>query len=121
LQKGIWYKETNLEIIDNGEGKWAFVTREVDYQNKNTISAISINDISRQFSLKNLDIVKIDIEGSEKVVFSNNYDEWLGKTKLVIIELHDKLEHGTSHAFFNAMRNYDYTMDIKGENIFCRL
>ena len=121
LKKGIWDKETNLEIIDNGHGKWAFVTKEVDYQNENTISAISINDIMKQFSFDQLDIAKIDIEGSEKVIFSKNYTEWLNKTKLVIIELHDKMEHGASHSFFNAMSHYDYVMDIKGENIFCML
>jgi len=121
LKKGIWDKETNLEIIDNGEGKWAFVTKEVVSQNENTISAVSINDIIKQFSFNRIDIVKIDIEGSEKQVFSKNYEPWLSQTKLVIVELHDKMQHGTSHAFFDAMQHYDYRMDIKGENIFCEI
>ena len=67
---------------------------------------------------RHIDILKLDIETSEKKVFLDNYESWLPKTKMVIIELHDFMEEGCSRSFFTAINktftNYEYM--IKGEN-----
>lgn len=121
LNNGIWSKNAILEIQNNGLGKWAFTTKEVTYKNADTISAISIPDIMQTHSFSHIDIAKIDIEGSERKVFSENYEQWVTKTRLIVIELHDKMQKDTAKTFFNAIRNTEYDMDIKGENIFCLL
>jgi len=72
-----------------------------------------------KYSLREIDMLKIDIEGAEKYLFQNNPHEWLSKVKCLIIELHDNLQPGTSQAFFREMAKYDWFTFIKGENIFC--
>jgi hypothetical protein len=64
-----------------------------------------------------IDILKLDIEGSEKEVFETGYEHWLPKINILIIELHDKMKKGCSRAVFNAISKYDFSFDIKGENI----
>ena len=64
-----------------------------------------------------IDILKIDIEGSEKEVFQHGYADWLPKIKVLIIELHDRMVPGASAAVFSAINQYDFSVDIKGENL----
>ena len=65
-----------------------------------------------------IDILKIDIEGAEKEVFSDNIDGWLKKTKLVIIELHEESKPGCINAVETAMRKYNFQLFLeKGENL----
>jgi hypothetical protein len=45
--------------------------------------------IFSNYNLEYLDLLKIDIEGGEKQLFESNYENWLPKTKCIIIELHD--------------------------------
>ena len=121
LKNGIWNRKANLKIEDIGLGKWGFITTEVPEPEPNTIAALSINDIREMFSIDEIDILKIDIEGSEKQMFKDNYSGWMNKSKLIIIELHDRMQKGTAKAFFDALHPYDYQLEMKGENIFCEL
>jgi len=75
----------------------------------------------KQFNVDHIDILKIDIESSEKELFEENFEKWLPKVKVVIIELHDRMKEGCTRSFFKAMVNYKFTMTHKGENIVCEL
>lgn len=119
INKGIWNKKANLEIIDYGGGEYSYVTKEVDYENEKTIAAVSINELVNEFNITQIGILKIDIEGSEKEMFEQNYDHWLSKTDILIVELHDRYKYGCSKSFFTALVNYDFTLGHKGDNIIC--
>src|SRR5690606_34215424 len=110
-------------IEDMNDGHWAIVTNEIGENEKgeNMIDAYNLAEIMSKYSLTHIDILKMDIEGSEKKVFSENYSQWLDKTRLVIIEFHDRMLAGTAKTFFEAIRNYDYRLETRGENIFCDL
>lgn len=121
LNKAIWKNETNIEIVDNGYGKWGFMVKETKEKTSKSFESISINKIIEDYSIDKIDILKIDIEGSEKELFEFNFEKWLSITDLLIIELHDHMRAGASKSFFNAISSFDYKIEIKGENIFCRL
>lgn len=82
-----------------------------------TVKSVTVNDVLAMDKSNKIDILKIDIEGSEKDLFSNNFSNWLPKTKIVIIELHDRIEPGSSKAFFKAIVNYDFDIEIRNESI----
>ncbi len=117
VKSGIWNKHANLIIKENNDGNWGFMVEEVDYENENTISAISITQIMNQYGIDAIDILKIDIEGSEKDLFEDNFEFWLSKTKVLIIELHDGLKAGASKSFFSAITKYNFSMSKKAENL----
>mgnify|MGYP000361339186 CR=1 FL=1 len=54
------------------------------------------------------DLLKIDIEGAEKELFSENTDYWLGKVNMIIIELHDWMRKDCSKNFYSAIKKYKY-------------
>lgn len=115
LHKGVWKKSCMLEIIDESVSNWEFVVKESN--NKNGISAISILDLIKEYEISQIDILKIDIEGSEKEVFEDNAASWLPFVKILIIELHDRYKHGCSQALFKSLVSYQYDMQMRGDNL----
>lgn len=117
LQCGIWKKDTRLKIMNTGAGNNAFTVTETDETNADTINAVTVLSVMEQFGLPHIDILKLDIEGSEKEVFETGFEKWLPLIKVLIIELHDDMKKGCSRAVFQAMNQYDFTFNIRGENI----
>jgi hypothetical protein len=60
-------------------------------------------------------LLKIDIEGGEKQLFESNYENWLPKTKCIIIELHDGVLKEAQN-FFKAISKYDFSY-FNSENL----
>lgn len=119
IKSGVWNRSTDLVIKEGNNGNWDFVTEEVNVKsiNRDTIPAVSINEIINTYDIDQIDILKIDIEGSEKELFEMNFENWLKITKVLIIELHDGLKPGASKSFFKAVSQYDFHMSRKNENL----
>ena len=109
-----------LAIIDNGYGNWGFMTESLpDGFNSKTsvVKSISIDEIINKYNWHIIDIVKIDIEGYEKELFEKNSENWLPKTRCLIIELHDRMKEGSSKSFFRAISKHDFKFFHRGENL----
>jgi hypothetical protein len=83
----------------------------------NSISAISIATIMQEQEWEHIDLLKIDIEGSEKEVFESNYENWLPSTKSIVIELHDQMKKGCSRSVFAAISKYNFSFSFSDENL----
>jgi FkbM family methyltransferase len=113
LHGGLWNKESNLRIEAGQED--GFVVREVSSASKST----STQNLTRGFALQALldryhfpeiDFLKMNVEGSEKEIFSLNYESWISKTKAMLIELHDGKNAGCSKAVFSTVGKYDFAV-----------
>ena len=120
-QNGLWNKATSLKVEDKGYNEWGFMLSETPAGTPGAIEAITIPDLMRQQQCNEIDILKIDIEGSEKELFESNYETWLPKVKTLVIELHDRMREGAALSFFRALTNYHFRLAINGENIICFL
>jgi len=107
LQAAIWPKKMALEIENGEASKMGFRMRETELQ-EGTVEALTIDDIIGLQNAKMIDILKLDIEGAEKELFSGQ-PQWLGRVRMVIIELHDLLKPGCSDAFYSAMAKHKFT------------
>lgn len=116
LEMAVWPTETSLELSDPGIGSWGYQTKASLNGN---IKAITIDRILELNGMKQIDLLKIDIEGGEEALFSTNYQEWLSKTKTIAIELHEFLKPGVATNFYQAISSYDYEMYGNGENLIC--
>lgn len=120
INAGIWNKEIALKGSEKyGSEKWMFSVEEASETDLDTMAAISINAILDKYNINEIGILKIDIEGAELELFSNNTENWLGKTKCIVIELHDRMRKGTGNAFFRIMSLYDFSYYQNGVNLFC--
>jgi FkbM family methyltransferase len=119
LNNAIWPRHARMNIVETGTGNWGLQTKETNEQNDNIIESITIEEILHNFQANEIDLLKIDIEGAEKDLFSFNYSEWLKKTKIVAIELHDHLSPGASENFFKAIEPMPCKKYYIGENLVC--
>lgn len=115
MNVALWNKDTFIKIIDKGMGEWAFTVEET--QNADDIPAMCIESLCKQNAIQNFDVVKMDIEGSEKEVFESNDSNWYLQTEVVIVETHDRYKKGTSKAVFNAIIQSDHNCMPKGDNL----
>lgn len=119
VQAGVWHRPANLQVVDQGYGHWGFMVKEVAPSEPDSIYSVSISQIMQEHNLVEIDLLKLDIEGSEKEVFTENYSDWLPKTKVLVVELHDRMKAGTSQAFFKAIASYNFSVEQIGENLVC--
>lgn len=115
LKSGIWNKDTYLKIENVQSDSWGFVTVESE---DGGIKALKIDTIMQQYNFDRIDVLKLDIESSEKEVFEGEYQKWLPNCKILIVELHDLQKQGCSRAFFEAVNSsiINFQYDIIGEN-----
>jgi FkbM family methyltransferase len=83
------------------------------------VEYITIPELMKTHRIEAIDILKIDIEGSEKVLFDSNYIDWLPSVKNIVIEIHDHISPGAGQAVFRAVHECfpEYSLFIKGSNI----
>lgn len=119
---GLWNKETYITVEDTyGLGAHGMIVKENDHPVENSLKAVTIDGLLKKYNLtgQRIDILKVDIETSEKHFFASNYEAWLPNTKLLIVELHDIIEKGCAQAFFTAVCNSlkSFSFHMKGENV----
>lgn len=113
INGALWNKEVQLSIEAGQED--GFVVREITdadskIKSENLTSGISIEKVMEKYNFPQIDFLKMNIEGSEKEIFSENYSVWLPKTKTMLIELHDGKNSGCSKAVFTAINNYNFSV-----------
>ena len=117
VQSGIWNKEVSLQVIDQGYGEWGLMVKEVPPGTVNSFDAVSIAGLMKQYNLPHLDMVKLDVEGAEQFIFEDHFNEWISKTKIIIIELHERMIPGSADSFWNAIGQHSFSKNQVGENI----
>ena len=117
IKAGLWHKKAFLKVLDKGYGKWGFVTEEVASSGKGIIRAITIDDILKKSGCDQIDILKLDVESAEKEIFSKDYESWLPKVRILIIEIHDWIKIGCSESFYSAVKKYNFKEGKRGENV----
>lgn len=113
LRGGLWPDNTHCLRIQNAEtAPWGYQVEPSDQG----FPAYTVSDICKRFDLSHIDILKIDIEGSERELFSRN-TEWLNSTDNVFIELHDHIATGASQKLLQAIGDKGYYLKFSGENV----
>jgi FkbM family methyltransferase len=116
VKAGLWPKSATLKITDPGLGATGFMVQETTPDDAQGIKAISIRDILKDHNQSIVDILKIDIEGAEKELLTDDYQYWIPKCKVIIIELHDRKKAGCSAAFFKAFSQFNFECHPFGQN-----
>jgi len=112
---GLWNKNTWLKIHNPDGQKHSFTVEESS--SPQGIHAVTVDRVMEQHDLPFIDILKVDIEGAEKEIFSG-HPAWTSKVGMIVIELHDKERVGCNRAFYTATDSCVKEEFRRGENIF---
>lgn len=112
LNLGIWKYKTRLKVIQRETGEWGFIVKECT---QGDIKALGIKDLIKKYSIEFIDILKVDIEGSELEMFEGNC-EWLQNVKIIVIETHDRIRPGCTELIDKKIKSYGFTYRQFGED-----
>ncbi len=122
VQAALWNRNEEINVVDPGLGSWGFMTESaagaerVPAKPCHTVPAMTVDRIMRDHGLVRIDILKIDIEGAEKEVFSDT-SAWIDKVDAIIIELHDRMKPGCEKSFLAGAIGFDRRW-TQGENVY---
>lgn len=94
ISKALWYKNTSCIFVRDFRGGLDWAVR-VEEDNKGEIRTITLQEImfllKKSFNQTIIDILKIDIEGSEKELFINeSIQPYLKNVRLLVMEIHEE-------------------------------
>ncbi|MDR2580373.1 MAG: FkbM family methyltransferase [Fibromonadaceae bacterium] len=109
VKAALWNSIGELDLF-GGYDNWGFrlgMDRKEDRIIKQHLTkTITIEKIIEDFNIDRIDILKIDIEGSEKEVFDNS-SAWIDKVNSIVVELHESIRKGCNKAFRKISKKYD--------------
>ena len=117
INAGLWPKNQILKFNEEGISPWGYKVNNKLDGNSNSIDSITIPDIIERYSIKKIDLLKVDIEGAEVELFSENYDSWLPITNYIMIEFHDRSRLESSKTVREALSRFNFRdLGMVGEN-----
>jgi len=125
VHAALWPRPGSLMLTDPGTGLWGLQVTDADApqsaprrgvsDSPDSVRALTVPEIIRDHQLEKIDLLKVDIEGSEKELFDAPAP-WLGQVDAICIELHDWFKAGCSRSFFAAVE--DFSVEAwRGENV----
>ncbi|AQT46274.1 Methyltransferase FkbM [Bartonella choladocola] len=123
LQAAIWPTDGEVSLVEEDDdhaslGAWGYRTEASKDNSALSVKAISIPTIMKQYDMDFIDILKVDIEGAEYELFEKNYEDWIDKVGLVIIETHDRFKPNSEAVVRKALKGRFDELPMKGENLF---
>lgn len=115
INGALWNENTKVEIVKDFRDQldWSF---RVEASKKNdALQAYSLNEIVKKYNIEIIDILKIDVEGAEKMIFTakNSNLNFLNKTRLIAIEIHK--EFNCEKEILHILREYGFKIQKSGE------
>jgi FkbM family methyltransferase len=124
LRAALWMESGYVSLVDPGEDAWGLRVNESDPSSggeagpapgPEPVRAVTVTDILREYDLERIDLLKIDVEGSEKEIFSTS-EPWISSVEAICMELHDRFKAGCSSSFFRAVK--DFPIELRrGEDV----
>ena len=118
IKAGLWTENTSLSIDDADVDSWSFTVRASDNHDAASFPGVTIGTLLQQSGFEAIDLVKLDIEGTETAIFSDPDIGWLEKTEVVVIEVHGE---AAQRAVLAAFAGKPFLHDRCGEkHVFTR-
>jgi FkbM family methyltransferase len=122
VHAALWPRPGSLVLTDPGTGLWGLQVTDAGAAESTALGArpgavraITVAEIISDHGLEKIDLLKVDIEGSEKELFGAPAP-WLCQVDAICIELHDWFKAGCSRSFFAAVE--DFSVEAwRGENV----
>jgi FkbM family methyltransferase len=117
IQGAIW-KGSGRLVLESGAEEWRTSVRAEDSDQKGSVKAFALPTLIA-YGNGTVDLLKLDIEGSESEVFGPEAQQWLPDVRNIAIEVHSKQ---CADRFFSALVGYQYELHKhhKDNVIICR-
>jgi FkbM family methyltransferase len=121
IRAALWHSAEAV-AVDNSDESWATYVTGLEsakqcWSSELIVQGVTVHDLFEIGGRDTIDILKLDVEGAEKEIFSAPDCSWIGNTRMLIVELHDRMVPGCSSALEQAIRPYSLRRMVRGENL----
>ncbi len=136
VHAGLWPHDGRVVVANARAAKWAHFPRGCDSTAvadadpgrsgpatafaPDTVRAVSISTLMAEQGIDHVDLLKLDIEGSEFELFDGELS-WLSRVSTLAIELHERTRPGSSRRVVRALAQRMTAASISGEYLVCEL
>ena len=110
LERALFNKNAFFKIEDPYNATNSFQIKEVSESENFDIQSVTLDEILETNNWETIDVLKIDIEGAEKQLFEKNYENWLPKTKIIMVETHDRMISKCSFTVMKTINEYNFIL-----------
>jgi FkbM family methyltransferase len=114
IKAALWSHKTYVSILNPHATECSYQVTEAN--DKCEIKTITVDDAMIELSTERIDILKLDIEGSEIEVFKTS-GPWIDRIKSIILETHDRFRPGCTQAMETAIKGCDYQIEEFPRNV----
>jgi len=115
LRRGLWSGRGHVRILNPRGASWGFRVAAAGPDDPGAIECVDVGSLLEEFSASHIDLLKIDIEGSELAVLSSPDLSWLDRVGVLALELHDRLRPGCTEALERALAGRPHRRETCGE------
>lgn len=119
LRGALYGEDTSLSISDTKVDNYAFRVEKTTASD-DSVPGFAVDSLMRMYDIRQIDILKMDIEGAEYDVFIKEPGKWLSKTRMLIMELHEYFKPGVTDFVLGVLSSNNFEISQKGENTFAR-
>ena len=108
----LWSERVEVDVVDRGLGNWGFMIEATSSDrispgpSHQKVQGMTVDMILERYGIRQISILKLDIEGAELEVFRNS-SSWIDKVDSLIIELHEHMRPGCNRSFYSATGGFD--------------
>jgi len=110
VRAALWNKNQDLYSSATLPGHHAYQVREQQVSKHdttcNSVRGLSLQGLMADFGIQHIDLLKVDIEGSEKEVFHDSAS-WIGNVGVIAIEIHDWMRSGCGESVYAATSDFE--------------
>jgi FkbM family methyltransferase len=123
VHAAVWSQPAKLSIqeLPYRDGRaWSRQVRECLPGERPTVRGVDVGTLLRESGCSRISILKVDVEGAEAVIFSQDCGAWLDRADNIAIELHDDSSFGAASAIFaEAIAGRGFSVSRRGELTVC--
>jgi FkbM family methyltransferase len=120
VQAALWISPMKLMTTRSfRDGRdWAISVVEASNENANTVEGITISKLMEHYSVPRIDVLKMDIEGAEALIFSADAhpERFLSRVKFLALEIHEETK--CRGQIVETLRENGFTTSFHGETVF---
>lgn len=122
MQAAVWTRDgvVNLRTEDTrGQslGAWGVQVGDAPSASGHRVACYTMETLLKMAMFDTVDILKVDIEGAEREIFSENTERWLPRVNMVVMETHDRFRPGSEEAVRSALGAQFKELPRCGENL----
>lgn len=125
IHAALWPADGQVEIHNAGDGAWALRAQDLATDadpavgTRQVVEAITLRSLMKRFSIDEIDILKIDIEGGEREVLADG-PSILKDVNVLAVECHDRWAPGCTRNVMHATSEFDFEWIQSESMFFCK-